>query len=187
MSGAPVVDGDLGARPPITAASEASSAAPTEPVAAPPPRMGASLRSWCLLLVACVSLLGQGERVNFDRRFLTPGSTLQTYWRAIRSNDMETVTECFTEPDASLPFPGMLWFLPPVDSLEIDGVRVVSAESGHIVTAYEVRFLPSGMTVEQSFIATSELRRLGHEWRIVPPSGEAGMPDWTPYPRPVDI
>jgi hypothetical protein len=146
----------------------------------------ARLRTWLLLVVGCALLLGQGERFQVDPRFRSPGAVLETYWRAIRLNDLQTVSDCFIEPDISLPFPGMLWFLPPVDKLHVSRVRVASAEADHIVAVYEVLFLPSGTTSEESFTTSSELQRVGHEWRIVPPSGDASMPEWRPYPRPVD-
>src|SRR5205085_9971493 len=121
-----------------------------------------------------------------DRRFRSPSAALETYWTALRDNDMNTVSECFTEPQASMPFPGMLWFLPPVDSLRITRVHVVSAQANEMVTMYEVRFTLPGPSLQQRFVTTSELRRIGREWRIVPPTGEAAMPEWKPYPRPVD-
>ncbi len=139
-----------------------------------------------MLFVACAALLGQGERLRLDPRFRSPSAALATYWEALRDNDLSTVSECFTEPQASQPFPGMLWFLPPVDSLRVVSVRIVSANSRDMVTVYEVRFTPAGSTQTQHFIATSELRRAGGEWRIVPPSGDGAMPEWRPYPRPVD-
>ena len=146
----------------------------------------ARVRAWALLVLACVALLGQGERFRQDARFRSPGATLETYWGALRDNDLTTVTECFTEPQASLPFPGMLWFLPPVDSLRVASVHVVSAKVNDVVAMYEVRFTPAGSALGQHFVTTSELRRIGREWRIVPPTGEAAMPEWKPYPRPVD-
>jgi hypothetical protein len=146
----------------------------------------ATLRAWALLLMGCATLLGQGERLRLDPRFRSPSAALETYWRALRDNDVTTVSECFTEPQGSLPFPGMLWFLPPVDSLRIVSVQVVSATSSDMVTMYEVRFTPTGSSQAQHFIATSELRRTGREWHIVPPTGDAAMPEWKPYPRPVD-
>lgn len=142
---------------------------------------------WLLLALACATLVGQGERFDVDARFRSPGTALETYWRAVRSNDLQTVAECFTEPQASLPFPGMLWFLPPVDHLELRSVRMASATAGDVVVVYEVRFTPVGAADDQVFATSTELRRVGHEWRIVPPSGQAGMPEWKPYPRPVDI
>lgn len=161
-------------------------AAAQEPVADAATRWGVAVRRWLLFGLACSLLLGQGERFRVDPRFRTPGRALETYWRAIRLNDLQTVSECFTEPDASQPFPGMLWFLPPVDKLRLQSVRVVSAEAGRIVASYEVRFVPVGSAEEQSFQTTTELARVGHEWRIVPPDGRASMPEWKPYPRPVD-
>ena len=142
---------------------------------------------WFLLLAACMSVLGQGERFDVDTRFRSPGSTLETYWRAIRSNDLETVSECFLEPSASLPFPGMLWFLPPVQHLELRSVKIASGTATDLVVIYEVHFTPQGTADDQVFSTSSELRRTDHEWRIVPPRGEAGMPQWKPYPRPIDI
>lgn len=144
-------------------------------------------RAWALVLVACVALLGQGERLRQDPRFRSPGAALTTYWEALRDQDVTTVSECFTEPAAAQPFPGMLWFLPPVDSLRVNAVRVVSAKSDEIVAAYEVRFTPAGTDRVQHFFTTSDLRRVGREWRIVAPAGEAALPQWQPYPRPVDI
>ena len=149
-------------------------------------RRGVQLRSWALCGLACIALLGQGERFDVDTRFLTPSRTLETYWGAIRSNDLATVGQCFVEPQESLPFPGMLWFLPPVDELVLRSVHVVSATSDEIVAAYEVEFLPAGSREEQSFITTTRLARIGFEWRILPRDGEAALPAWKPYPRAVD-
>ena len=55
-----------------------------------------------------------------------------------------------------------------------------------MVVMYEVCFTPAGTTGGQHFFTSSELRRVGPDWRIVPPTGEAAMPEWKPYPRPVD-
>lgn len=118
---------------------------------------------------------------------MTPSSTLHSYWESLQRGDVESVAECFDDPGDVLPFPGMLWFLPPVDSIELRGLEVVEAERGRMVTAYEVRFRPTGYPEEQSFVTTTELVRVGHEWRILAPSGEASMPSWKPYPRTVDI
>jgi len=144
-------------------------------------------RGLLALLVLCVVVLGQGERFEVDARFLTPSSTLHTYWESLEHGDVETVAECFEDPGDVLPFPGMLWFLPPLDSIELRGLEVVEAERGRMVTAYEVRFRPTGYPEEQSFLTTTELVRCGHEWRILAPTGEASMPTWKPYPRAVDI
>ncbi len=148
-------------------------------------RRGLAIRGWIMLALGCVLLLGQGERFQVDARFLTPGRTLDTYWRAIRHNDLQTVGECFSEPQ-SMPFPGMVWFLPPVDQLHIRSVHVVSAEGGKIVAAYEILFVPKGSQDAESFVTSSELVRVRHEWRIVPTEDASSMPPWKPYPRPVD-
>ena len=143
-------------------------------------------RAWGFLLIACVALLGQGEQLRQDTRFRSPGAALTTYWAALRDGDMTTVNECFTDPQASQPFPGMVWFLPPVDSLKIASIHVVTAQSNAITALYEVQFTPQGTTRAQHFVTTSELRRSGREWRIVPPTDQAAMPEWKPYPRTVD-
>ncbi len=144
------------------------------------------VRAWGFLFVACVALLGQGEQLRQDVRFRSPGAALTTYWAALRDGDMTTVTQCFTDPQASMPFPGMVWFLPPVDSLKVASIHVVTAQSNSITAMYEVQFTPAGTTQAQHFVTTSELRRLGREWRIVPPIDQAAMPEWKPYPRTVD-
>lgn len=150
-------------------------------------RHPAGARALLGLLAVCLTLLGQGERFEVDARFLTPSTTLHTYWESLERGDVETVAECFEDPGDVLPFPGMLWFLPPVDSIELRGLEVVEAERGRMVTAYEVRFRPTGYPEEQSFVTTTELVRSNHEWRILAPTGEASMPTWKPYPRAVDI
>ena len=144
------------------------------------------VRAWGLVLIACVALLGQGEQLRQDVRFRSPGAVLTTYWAALRDGDMTTVTQCFTDPQASMPFPGMVWFLPPVDSLKVASIHVVTAQSNSITAMYEVQFTPAGTLRAQHFVTTSELRRLGREWRIVPPTDQAAMPEWKPYPRTVD-
>jgi hypothetical protein len=148
-------------------------------------RRGLAARGWAFVALACLMLLGQGERFQVDARFRTPGRTLETYWRAIRHNDLQTVGECFSDAQ-SMPFPGMLWFLPPVDALHIRSLHVVSAEGGKIVAAYEIQFVPQGSQEAESFVTSSELVRVGYEWRIVPAENASSMPPWKPYPRPVD-
>ncbi len=145
------------------------------------------MRTLALFALALVSLVGQGERFQIDSRFRSPGATLQTYWRALRYGDVQTVEQCFTDAGSSLPFPGMLWFLPPVDEIKLYSVRLVGAEAGHLVAVYEVRFRPAGSTDIESCIITTELRQVSHEWRIVPPSDDGSMPAWQPYRRSVDI
>jgi len=160
---------------------------PTPHVPPVPQRRSLGIRAALGLLVASLALMGQGERFEVDARFLTPSATLHTYWSSLEHGDIESVAQCFADPGASLPFPGMLWFLPPVDSIELRGLEVVEAERGRMVAAYEVRFRPTGYPEEQSFVTTTELVRAGHEWRILAPTGEASMPTWKPYPRAVDI
>ena len=147
----------------------------------------AGWRAFAMLILVCASVLGQGERYDVDPRFVSPGATLTTYWEALKANDIQTVADCFVDAESALPFPGMLWFLPPVDELDIRSVHLESAERGHLVAVYEVRFRPKGSTETQQFHTSTELRRIRQQWRIVPQSGEAGMPAWRPYPRRVDI
>jgi hypothetical protein len=185
--GVPEVEAELAPRPSGAVTAPAADAEPApEAFADVTTRRGVAARNWALCGLVCLALLGQGERYDVDARFRTPGRTLETYWGAIRVNDLQTVGECFAEPQESLPFPGMLWFLPPVDDLKLRSVHVVSATSDAIVAAYEVDFRPTGTEEEQSFVTTTRLQKLGHEWRIVPRDGEAAMPAWKPYPRPVD-
>jgi len=178
------VEPELAPRPDAPIVPDAEPAA--EAFADTATRRGVAARSWALCGLVCLALLGQGERYDVDARFRTPGRTLETYWRAIRTNDLQTVGECFAEPQESLPFPGMLWFMPPVSDLKLRSVHVVAATSDAITTAYEVDFTPKGSTEEQSFVMTTRLQKLGFEWRIVARDGEAAMPAWKPYPRPVD-
>ncbi len=145
------------------------------------------VRGWLWIVLACVTLVGQGERFDVDARFRSPGATLETYWRAVRRNDLPTVAQCFVEPQASLPFPGMLWFLPPVERLQLQSVHLASGTADDVVVVYQVRFTPRGYADDQIFATSSELRRMGHEWRLVPGNGQTAVPDWKPYPRPVDI
>src|SRR5436309_4503554 len=37
-------------------------------------------RLWVVLALACLGLLGQGERFHVDARFRSPKATLLTYW-----------------------------------------------------------------------------------------------------------
>lgn len=146
-----------------------------------------SWRAVGLLVLASLSLLGEGERQRVDPRFKTPTATIYTYWRALRRNDVQTVQECFAEPGSSLPFPGMLWFLPPVDDMDLQSMRLVGAEAGHLTAMYEVQFKPAGSPLVESFVVSTELQRVGHEWRIVRPSGDPALPTWQPYRGAVDI
>jgi hypothetical protein len=144
-------------------------------------------RTWWLLALVLVTLVGQGERFEVDRRFATPSATLITYWDALDRGDAETVWRCLTEVGRDAPFPGMLWFLPETESLRLEAFRSLPVSAGRVMVSYEVRFQPAGQTVEQSFATGNELVRVRGEWRIARAIGEASMPEWRPFPRPVDI
>jgi len=155
--------------------------------ATPVPRRRRGLREWAVLSLTCWSLLGQGERCEVDPRFSTPAATLTTYWESLRTDDAEAVEECFADPRQALPFPGMLWFLPPSETVIVGAIRYSAGTCGTVVTTYELRFRPLGSTEEMSVVTGSELVRLHGEWRIARASGEVGMPEWRPIPRRVDI
>jgi hypothetical protein len=143
-------------------------------------------RSLLVVAVACLSLLGQGERCRVDPRFATPSMTLATYWEALRTGDAEGVWQCFVEGRDDLPLPGMLWFLPPIDSLRLDAFRSLPVAGGRMMVSYDVRYIPRGEVVERRFRTGDELVRMRGEWRIARPIGEASMPEWQPGPEPVD-
>jgi hypothetical protein len=151
------------------------------------PRRRARARSWWLLAFALLTLLGQGERYQVDRRFLTPASTLVTYWDALRRGDADTVWRCLNDVGHDAPFPGMLWFLPETDAFRLESVRSMPVTAGRVMMSYEVRFRPVGESTEQAFTTGNELVRVRGEWRIARGLGQATMPEWRPTPRPVDI
>lgn len=144
------------------------------------------VRRTMLLLLLALSLVGQGEKFYVDPRFRTPSATLNTYWEALSRQDLSTVNDCYADPGSLQPFPGMLWFLPPVDEIDLTSMRLVGAEAGHLIAMYEVQFRPTGIPDVHSFVTTTELRRVGWEWHVIP-NDEAGLPAWQPYPRAVDI
>lgn len=147
-------------------------------------------RTWLGLFVvglASLSLLGQGEDCRVDPRFVSPGSTLQTYWDALRRGDAEVAWECLIEGRHDLPLPGSLWFLPPTDTLLLDNVRSLPVTSGRVVVSYDVLYTPRGIAEIRSFRTGDELVRERGAWRIARPLGEASMPEWEPIPLPVDI
>jgi hypothetical protein len=152
---------------------------------AEPVRRGGANRVVLLLLFA-LSLVGQGERFQVDPRFRTPSETLRTYWGALGRQDLTVVNDCLADPGSLRPFPGMLWFLPPVDEIDLVSMRLVGAEAGRLIAVYEVRFRPQGTRDTHSFVTTTELCRIGQEWHVVPAEDE-DLPEWQPYPRPVDI
>lgn len=147
-------------------------------------------RTWLGLFVvglASLSLLGQGENCRVDPRFVSPGSTLQTYWDALRRGDAEVAWECLIEGRHDMPLPGSLWFLPPTDTLLLDNVRALPVTSGRVVVSYDVLYTPRGIAEIRSFRTGDELVRERGAWRIARPVGEASMPEWEPIPLPVDI
>lgn len=156
---------------------------------APGPPMGARLtwRGALMIGLAALSLTGQGERFRVDPRFATPSATISTYWQALRSDDEGEAAECLVDARDELPFPGMLWFLPPTRDLWLEEFRLVQVSSGRVMMSYQVRYRPVGTHLEQSFVTGSELVRQRGEWRIARPLGEASIPDWRPIPRTVDI
>jgi len=139
--------------------------------------------------MASLSLLGQGELCRVDARFVSPSATLTTYWEAMRSGDAEGVWECFVEGRHDLPLPGMLWFLPPIESIELAEFRSLPITAGRVVVTYEVRYVPTGVAEERSFRTGDELVRMRGQWRIARPYGQASvpLPEGEPDPRAVDI
>jgi hypothetical protein len=133
------------------------------------------------------SLLGLGERCRVDARFTSPSSTLNAYWEALRTGNEAGLADCLLDGLHDQPFPGMLWFLPPTRSLHLDEFRSLPIQGGRVMVTYEVRYLAEGAGREQSFRMSHELVRTRGEWRIARPLGEAGMPEWKPVPRAVDI
>jgi hypothetical protein len=145
-------------------------------------------RTWVLVAVVTLSLLGQGERCRVDPRFASPGATLATFWAALRADQAENAWECMVEGRHDLPLPGMLWFLPPTQGLWLDDFRSLPVTSGRVLVSYDVHYRPLGMTTEHSFRTGSELVRIRGAWRILRPIGEASMPEWwRPVPRSFDI
>ncbi len=139
------------------------------------------------LALCCVSLLGQGERLRVDPRFATPSATLNTYWSALGQGKVEDVWECFVEGRNDLPVPGMLWFLPPMERLELGAFHSLPVTRGHVLVSYEVRYVPRGLRRECSFRTRDELVRMRGAWRIARPVGLASFPAFPYPPRPIDI
>jgi hypothetical protein len=151
------------------------------------PRRRPKFRDWMALSMVCGSLLGQGEVCRVDERFTTPSATIVTYWQALRDGNLDEVTDCFADPALAEPRPGMVWFLPPTDELEVHAVRYAPGEDGHVLATYEIRFRPRGSTEELSFITGSELARIRGEWRLVGIADDISWPEWNVPPHPVDI
>lgn len=152
-----------------------------------PPRSRLGTQALAAILIAGLSLLGQGERFRLDPRFRSPSATLNTFWESLRQGDGDGAYECMVEGRHDLPMPGALWFLPPTDDLWLEGFRSLPVTAGRVMVSYEVHYRPLGLHEERMFKTGSELVRLRGEWRIAQPLGEVSMPDWTPVPSPVDI
>jgi hypothetical protein len=151
------------------------------------PRRRLKMRYVLGLAVGAFSLLGQGEECRVDKRFISPSSTLATFWEALRVGDADEVWECFVEGRHDLPMPGQLWFLPPTDRITLAEFKSLPVTGGRVLVSYEVRYVPRGTDEERSFRTGDELVRLRGQWRIARPLGQASMPEWEPTPRPVDI
>ena len=143
-------------------------------------------RDWLWIALVAFSLLGLGERCQVNPHLMSPSATLHRYWEALRAGDEGSVAECLVEGTRALPFPGMLWFLPPTRDLWLDDFRSLPVQSGRVLTTYQVHFIAKGSVDVESFRTGSELVRSRGEWRIARPLGEASMPDWRPIRRPVD-
>ena len=145
-----------------------------------------SFRGVLLVLFGMTSLLGQGERFRADPRLTSPSRAIASYWEALRRDDEQGALECTAEGNFDVPYPGMLWFLPPTTDLTLTAFKTLSVTSDRVMVTYVVRYRPVGMAIEQAFVTGCELVRQRGEWRIVAPIGEASMPEWQPTSRSVD-
>jgi hypothetical protein len=141
---------------------------------------------WVIALCA-LSLLGQGERYRIDARLTSPERTIASFWKSLRQDDEVGAAQCMVEGDHKLPFPGMLWFLPPTRDFKLSNFKLMPVEGGRLLVTYVVRYTPIGLASEQAFVTSFEMARQRGEWRIVRPVGEASMPEWKPILRAVDI
>lgn len=172
---------------PIGVSLSVTAAAGEAGIVPAPRQAGATWRRAALILVAALSLLGQGERFRVDTRFRSPSATLLAYWEALRQGDGDSAYECFVEGRHDLPMPGALWFLPPTDDLWLAGFRSLPVTSGRVMVTYEVHYRPRGLGEERMFKTGSELVRSQGEWRISQPIGEVSMPEWKGVPGPIDM
>lgn len=141
---------------------------------------------WAIALCG-LSLLWQGERYRIDTGLTTPQRTVASFWRALRHGDETGAARCMVEGSHGLPFPGMLWFLPPTREFTLSNFQTMPVEGDHLLVTYLVRYTPVGVESEQAFVTSFEMVRQHGEWLIVRPVGEASMPEWKPFPRAVDI
>jgi len=173
--------------PAVPASEEALSGLPTPPSGVETHGERVPWGRLFLVVLAALSLLGQGERYQVDERFSSPSATLRTYWSALQKGDAEDVWECFVEGRNDLPMPGQLWFLPPVSQIRITAFRSLPVTRGRVLVSYEVRYVPVGFTDERSFRTGDELVRMRGAWRIVRPVGAGSLPEIRLPRRPVDI
>ena len=150
------------------------------------PRRPVPFRLLIMVILASLTLLGQGERCEVDPRFASPSATLLTFWSAMREGNAEEVWECFVEGRDDLPMPGMLWFLPPTERISLAEFRALPVTSGRVLVRYEVHFVPRGFDAERVFVTGDELVRLRGQWRIARPIGQVSAPIWESAPRTVD-
>lgn len=143
-------------------------------------------RDWLWIALAACSLLGIGEVCRVNPHLVSPSATLRSYWEALRAGDEAVAVECLVDGPNDLPFPGMLWFLPPTTELWIDDFHSIPVQSGRVLATYQVHFVPDGSDGVETFRTGSELVRTRGEWRIERPLGEASMPEWRPIRRTVD-
>jgi len=144
-------------------------------------------RGGWLIALCALSLLGQGERSRIDSRLTSPERTIASFWKSLRQDDEAGAAQCMVEGDHNLPFPGMLWFLPPTRDFKLSNFKLMAIEGNRVLVTYAVRYTPVGLSSEQAFVTTFELARQRGEWRIVRSVGEASMPEWKPILRAVDI
>ncbi|HTM58342.1 MAG TPA: hypothetical protein VL123_07995 [Candidatus Udaeobacter sp.] len=145
-----------------------------------------SIRGVLLILLGMISVLGQGERYRADPRLSSPSRAIASYWEALRRDDEQGALDCTAEGNFDVPYPGMLWFLPPTTDLTLTAFKSLPITSDRVMVSYIVRYRPVGMAIEQAFVTGCELVRRRGEWRIVAPIGEASMPEWQPTSRSVD-
>ena len=143
-------------------------------------------RDWLLVVALAAGLLGLGERSRVNPNLVSPSATLHHYWEALRQGDEAGVAECLVQGARDLPFPGMLWFMPPTSELWLDQFRSLPVQSGRVLATYQVHFVPDGSGMVETFETGSELVRTRGEWRIARPLGEASVPEWRPIRRVVD-
>jgi len=149
------------------------------------PRTG--WRAWAVVF-ATLSLLGQGERYRLDPRFDSPTATLLTYWAAVQDDDAEGVIECFAEPTRAIPYPGMVWAIPPARTLGLYTVRCEPAGQGRVLATYEVRVTARDALDAQRLAISTSLVRVRGAWRIDEALDDMKALDATaPVRRVVDI